>query len=78
MRSKPVTLRYRGWIIESTPERIAGGWCAVVEVLRPNQRKTVEAVPFTQVSEDRDDACIEGLMAGKRWIDSQLPLRWPS
>ena len=75
MSTKPVSLRYRGWVIQCTPEQIAGGWCAVVEVQRHSQRNLVETVPFTLVSEDGDDACVEGLIAAKRWIDARLSPR---
>jgi hypothetical protein len=72
MSTKPVTLHYRGSVINSTPEQIAGRWCAPVEVLRPDGRTTGDAVPFSDVYEERDDACVEGLEAGKRWIDARF------
>jgi hypothetical protein len=66
-------LHYRGWLIHCTRERIAGGWCALVEVWRPGRDPATggEVVPFTSIFDEGDDAYVEGLEAGKRWIDAR-------
>ena len=74
MAHKVVVLHYRGWVIRCTPERIAGGWCAIVEVWRPgrdDQTELGEIVPFTKLYDDPADAAVEGLESGKHWIDTR-------
>ena len=71
-----IVLHYRHWLIRCTPERIAGGWCAVVEVWRParNTEQPGEIVRFTTLFGCAADACVDGLEAGKRWIDDRSRL----
>ena len=68
-----IDLHYRHWLIRCTPERVAGGWCAVVEVWRPgrDRKELGDIVPFTAVCADASDAWVEGLEAGKKWIDAR-------
>ena len=66
-------LHYRGWMIRCTPERIARGWCAVVEVWRPGRdyMELGARIPLTKLFHDAGDAAVEALEAGKRWIDAR-------
>ena len=68
---KTIGLHYRGWLVRCAPERVAGGWCAVVEVWRParDRRELGDTVPFAKLFDDPSDACVDGLEVGKRWID---------
>jgi hypothetical protein len=70
---KTLVLHYRGWLLRCSPERLAGVWCAVVEVWRPGRdvKELGETVPFTKLFDDAVDACVDGLEAGKRWIDAR-------
>ena len=74
---KAIGLHYGRWLIRCMPQRIAGGWCAVVEVWQSgrdphrNLKEIRETVPFTTLFDNTADACVAGLEAGKRWIDAR-------
>ena len=68
-----MVLHYRHWLIRCAPERVAGFWCATVEVWRParDPENAGEIVPLTKLFDDAADACVDGLEAAKRWIDAR-------
>ena len=68
-----IELHYRHWLIRCAPERVAGGWCAVVEVWRParDTNQPGEIVPVTTLFGGATDACVDGLEVAKRWIDAR-------
>ena len=68
-----VGLHYRDWLIRCSSHRVAGGWCGVIEVWRPgrDQKEIGEIIPFTTLFNDAADACVEGIEAGKKWIDAR-------
>ena len=62
---------YGGWFIQSEPESIAGGWCAVVEVWRsddPNRRG--KTVLYTPLFDTAGEAFAAGVNAGEQWINA--------
>ena len=67
-----VDVHYRGWRIRCAPERVADSWRAVVEVWRPSREETEhrEIVPFATLFDSAAGAWINGLEAGKRWVDA--------
>ena len=71
---KKIMLHYRHSLIRCAPERVAGGWCAVVEVWRParDPEQFGETVPFTTLFGEAADACVEGIEGAKRWIDARI------
>lgn len=68
-----IELHYRHWLIRCTPERVAGGWCAVIELWRParDTKQPGEIVPFPTLFGGAADACVDGLEVAKRWIDAR-------
>ena len=67
-----VDVHYRGWLIRCAPERVAGGWTAVVQVWRmgPDWRELAKAIPLTTLFDDGAAAWVHGIEAGKTWVDS--------
>ena len=74
MAHKVVVLHYRRWVIRCTPQRIAGGWCAIVQGWQPgrdDQTELGDVVPFTTLYDDAADAAVDGLKSGKHCIDAR-------